>query len=139
MPEHKPNAIFAVDAARPVSPPPIRVLGERWPNHEDSRRAVLTATEDPDATIRGTALGVLAVRFTDMACPLVCAHSHPDQPVETRTHVAKLLALLWQDEPESIGILTGMTEHDEDEVQNVSKQALVLMMQRFRSAASNQG
>ncbi|MFE4600598.1 HEAT repeat domain-containing protein, partial [Kitasatospora indigofera] len=89
--------------------------------------AILTATNDAQPMVRSAALEVLAARFPDAAYPVVCEHSRRDQPADLRVAAAKLLALLWPREPETLVRLTDLASHDEDKVRRTAREALALV------------
>ncbi|MFF3597952.1 HEAT repeat domain-containing protein [Kitasatospora indigofera] len=105
----------------------LNALGRQWPDREDTRQVVLTATTDTNKDVRSTALHVLVARFPDAAYPVVCEHAHRAQPTDLRVAVAKLLALLWPREPETLVLLTALASHDEEVVSSTAREALALV------------
>ncbi|MFD9591955.1 HEAT repeat domain-containing protein, partial [Kitasatospora sp. NPDC059973] len=108
------------------------------PEDQNTHQAVLTAATDTDThpNVRTTALQVLAANFPDVAWPVLCEYTKSDQPADMRVSVIKLLALLWPKEPESVTLIRVMEQHDDEIVRRTAGEALALLEQRPRSAAS---
>ena len=96
-------------------------------------------TTDTHPNVRSNALEVLAARFEDVAYPIVCEHARRSAATGVRVAGARLLALLWPGEAETVTVLTNLAEHDEEEeVRGTAREALVVVEDWSSSAVYGQ-